>query len=242
MERAAFLIEDGGERIPCLLNPASLVLKRVAGVRPRFSVGGPVTGAGVNDSPLLFTGGGTTEITMDLLFDVTLDRSTPSPENVRALTEPLWRLAQNEPKAGEYGRPPAVRFVWGKAWNIPGVVVALAERLEYFTQAGTPRRSWLRLRMLRTEGTQPEPVPAATPPGESNEWGDWPTTPVNESDVQRYDLIGDGEGAAQRPDTIAVANGFAPEDWPQIMEFSGVDDPTALEAGQTLRIPPAGTA
>src|SRR5437773_9766976 len=144
LERAAFLIEESGERIPCLLNPAGLVLRRVAGVRPRFSVGGPLTGAGVSDSPLLFTGGGTTEITMDLLFDVSLARSEPLPENVRELTEPLWRLAENEAKAGEYGRPPAVRFVWGKAWNIPGVVVALAERLEYFTQAGTPRRSWLR--------------------------------------------------------------------------------------------------
>lgn len=242
MERAAFLIEDGGERIPCLLNPASLVLRRVAGVRPRFSVGGPLSGAGVNDSPLLFTGGGTTEITMDLLFDVTLSQPDSATENVRELTEPLWRLAQNEPKAGEYGRPPVVRFVWGKAWNIPGVVVDLAERLEYFTQAGTPRRSWLRLRMLRTEGAEPEPVPAAAPPAESSEWGDWPTTPVNESEVQRYDLVGDGEGAAQRPDEIAVANGFAPEDWPKIMEFSGIDDPTAMEAGQTLRIPPPGTA
>jgi len=241
MERAAFLIEDGGERIPCLLNPASLVLRRVAGVRPRFSIGGPVTGAGVNDSPLLFTGGGTTEITMDLVFDVTLDRSNPAPENVRELTEPLWRLAQNEPKEGEYGRPPAVRFVWGKAWNIPGVVVALAERLEYFTQAGTPRRSWLRLRMLRTEGAEPAPAPAAGSPAEPSEWGDWPTTPVDESEVRRYDLIGDGESAAERPDAIAAANGFAPDDWPKIMEFSGIDDPTALEAGQTLRVPPVGS-
>src|SRR6185436_21110791 len=77
MERAAFLIEDSGARIPCLLNPASVVMRRVAGIRPRFSIGGPLTGAGLGDSPLHFTGGGTTEITMDLLFDVSLARSTP---------------------------------------------------------------------------------------------------------------------------------------------------------------------
>jgi Contractile injection system tube protein len=246
MERAAFLIEDSGARIPCLLNPASVVLRRAAGVRPRFSVGGPLTGAGVSDSPLLFTGGGTTEITMDLLFDVSLARSDPPPENVRELTEPLWRLAENETKPGEYGRPPAVRFVWGKAWNIPGVVVAVSERLEYFTQAGTPQRSWLRLRMLRITSDEAEPTAPVTTPAEPGEgtdvWGpgDFPT-PVNESDVRRYDLIGDGEGAAERPDAIAAACGFAPEDWPAIMEFSGVDDPTALQAGQTLRIPPSST-
>ncbi len=241
MERAAFLIEDGGERIPCLLNPASLVLRRVAGVRRRLSVGGALTGAGANESPLLFTGGGTTEITMDLLFDVTLPRSEPTPEDVKELTEPLWRLAENQPKPGEYGRPPAVRFVWGKAWNIAGVIVALSERLEYFTQSGTPQRSWLRLRMLRTDGEDVSAAPSRSP-AEPSEMGDWPTTPVDESQVLRYDLVGDGEGVAERPDEIAVANGFAPEDWPRIMEFSGVDDPTALEPGQTLRVPPAGMA
>jgi hypothetical protein len=240
MERAAFLIEDSGERVPCLLNPASVVLRRVAGVRPRFSSGGPLTGAGLSDSPLLFTGGGTTELTMDLLFDVSLARSEPAPENVRFLTEPLWRLCENQSKSGEYGRPPTVRFVWGKAWNIPGVVVGLAERLEYFTQAGVPRRSWVRLRMLRTAGEEPAEALTPTSIEPTEELGDWPTQ-VDESEVRRYDLIGDGEGAAERPDAIAAANGFAPQDWPLIMDFSGVDDPTALEAGQTLRIPPKPT-
>lgn len=238
MERAAFLIEESGERIPCLLNPASVILRRVAGVRPRFSSGGPLTGAGLSDSPLLFTGGGTTELTMDLLFDVSLARTDPAPENVRFLTEPLWRLTENEPKPGEYGRPPTVRFVWGKAWNIPGVVVGVAERLEYFTQAGVPRRSWLRLRLLRTSGEEPAEPLTPSVLEQTEPWVDWPTQ-VDESEVRRYDLIGDGEGAAERPDAIAAANGFAPEDWPLIMDFSGVDDPTALEAGQTLRIPPA---
>ena len=33
MERAAFLIEDTNQRIGCLLNPESLVMRRVAGLR-----------------------------------------------------------------------------------------------------------------------------------------------------------------------------------------------------------------
>jgi hypothetical protein len=100
--------------------------------------------------------------------------------------------------------------------------------------------------MLRITSDEAEPTAPVTTPAEPGEgtdvWGpgDFPT-PVNESDVRRYDLIGDGEGAAERPDAIAAACGFAPEDWPAIMEFSGVDDPTALQAGQTLRIPPSST-
>jgi len=241
MERAAFLIEDSGARIPCLLNPASVVMRRVAGIRPRFSIGGPLTGAGLGDSPLHFTGGGTTEITMDLLFDVSLARSTPPPDNVRDLTQPLWRLAENQGEEDAYGKPPAVRFVWGKAWNIPGVVAAVAERLEYFTQAGVPRRSWLRLRMLRTADLQAAEPPAPLPLEESATWVDWPAD-LEDGEMRDYDVIGDGDGAAERPDAIAVACGFAPEDWPLLLDFNDVDDPADLIPGQTLRAPPAGSA
>ena len=141
MERAAFLIEATGERIACLLNPASLVVRRTAGIRPRTSISGVVAGAQMQETPLLATGGGTTELLMDLLFDTSLVRPEPAPENVRDLTGPLWKMAENHRDGRGYGQVPVVRFVWGKAWNVPGVVVAVAERLEQFTQAGSPRRS-----------------------------------------------------------------------------------------------------
>jgi hypothetical protein len=72
MERVAFLIERTNETLPCLLNPNTLVMRRVAGVRPRQSAGGQLTGTGLADDPLLYTGGGKTEMEMDLLFDVSL--------------------------------------------------------------------------------------------------------------------------------------------------------------------------
>ena len=36
MERVAFLIEETGERIACLLNPESLVVRRIAGASAAF--------------------------------------------------------------------------------------------------------------------------------------------------------------------------------------------------------------
>lgn len=158
MERVAFLIEETNERLGCLLNPETLVLRRTAGVRPRQSASGQITGAGLADDPLLYTGGGRTELDLDLLFDVTLPGSSVRGEDVRDLTAPLWRLAENSQATAGYGRPPLVRLIWGKSWNIPGIVVAVAERLEFFTPAGVPRRSWLRLRLLRVE----TPTAAAT--------------------------------------------------------------------------------
>ena len=149
MERVAFLIEDTGQRLECLLNPETLVLRRTAGVAPRRSTTGRVTGAGMTDDPLLYTGGGSTEIDLELLFDVSLAGASIAAEDVRELTAPLWNLAENSAQSGRYGRPPLARLIWGKPWNVLGVVVSVAERLERFTPEGVPRQSWMRLRMRR---------------------------------------------------------------------------------------------
>ena len=96
-------------------------------------------------------------------------------EDVRDLTRPLWQLAENAAAQDGYGRPPVVRFVWGKAWNLPGVVAAVAERLEHFTQGGSPRRSWLRMRFLRVAepdapaGTATDATALAPPAGIASE-------------------------------------------------------------------------
>src|SRR5438045_8649977 len=116
MERVAFLLEKTGERIPCLLNPASVVVQRSAGVQSRQSTAGPLTGAALKDDPLLYTGGGTTEILLDLLFDVTLAGSSLMSDDVRDLTRPLTGLAEGSEGDDGYGQVPLVRFVWGKAW------------------------------------------------------------------------------------------------------------------------------
>jgi hypothetical protein len=135
--------------LTCLLNPESLTQRRVAGVQQRRAAGGLLTGAGLSDDPLLFTGGGRTELDLDLLFDVSLSESPVEGNDVRNMTRRLWNLAENREEGGERGRPQVVRFMWGKSWNIPGVVISVAERLEHFDADGVPRRSWLRLRMLR---------------------------------------------------------------------------------------------
>lgn len=237
MERAAFLIDTTGERIPCLLNPASVVLRRVAGVRPRRSAGGSLTGTGLSDAPLLFNGGGFTELLLDLLFDVSLVNGPTQPTDVHDLTDPLWRLAENQGEADEYGRPPLVRFVWGKSWNVPGVVASVAERLEYFTQSGTPRRSWLRLRLLRVMDRVAEEASPAPEPSEEAPLVDWPTVP--DQDVELHDLSGDGSGSAsERLDLVTQQYYGRPDLWRDLAEFNDLDDPLNLEAGATIQVPP----
>ncbi|MGR9115882.1 MAG: CIS tube protein [Gammaproteobacteria bacterium] len=152
MERVAFLIEDSGVQLSCLLNPESVIVRRRAGIRPRQSSAGFISGHAGSDDSLIFTGGGVTSIDLDLVFDVSLAGSSIQSQDVKKLTRPLWQLAENSQNTGSQMQPPLCRFIWGKSWNILCVVASIAERFEAFNASGEPRRSWLRLRLLRVSG------------------------------------------------------------------------------------------
>lgn len=255
MDRAAFLIESTNERIRCLLNPDSVLIRRSAGVKPARSATGQLTGPGLRDDPLLYTGGGRTEIQLDLLFDVELAGSSIITDDVRDLTGPLWDLAESTTDfAGDtgtygtpYGGPPLVRFVWGKSWNIPGVVQAVAERLEQFTAGGVPQRSWLRMRLLRVGEPEPPPDEIGLPsevldavqqaaPADEDE--------IDPEQIQTHEVLGgsrdDGGGEAQgeRLDEIAAQYYGDPSLWRLIANFNNIADPDHLVPGTILRIPP----
>jgi hypothetical protein len=207
VERVAFLDDETNQRIGCLLNPETLVMRRTAGVHPRRSATGQLTGEGLTDDPLLYTGGGRTELDLDLLFDVTLAGSSIATGDVRDLTRPLWNLAENAARPERYGQPPLVRFIWGKSWNILGVIVAVAERLEHFTSDGVPRRSWLRMRMVRAN--EPPPEPRSTQEPFSIEELVVEELDVPEGSVRVQALIGgtsaDGEGQ-ETPEALQAGN------------------------------------
>ena len=94
MERVAFIVEETGERIDCLLNPDTVVVRRHAGLRRRRTAGGIVTGTNLADDPLMATGGGRTELELELLFDVTIDpdraadRERPGPDPAALVSSP----------------------------------------------------------------------------------------------------------------------------------------------------------
>ncbi len=237
MERVAFLLEDSNERLVCLLNPESLEIRRAAGVRTRSSVGGQLTGVGLADDPLLYTGGGRTELELELLFDVALAGSTVTTDDVRTLTAPFWNLSENRQNNGGYGRLPLVRFIWGKHWNIPGVVVSVAERMEQFTAAGAPQRSWLRMRLLRVQDPAVQTPPTPSPADLAA-----PALDTLESELEgqavRYHEILEGE----RLDDVATQLYGVPAYWRLIAEFNNIADPFELPAGMILVIPPAPDA
>lgn len=238
MERVAFVVESSGERLGCLLNPESLQLRRSAGIRPRRAATGLLTSTAASDNPLLFTGGGHTELVLDLLFDVGIAGSTIQTSDVRELTQPLWALAESSPQqAGS--APPVVRFLWGKSWNIPGVVTAVAERLEQFAADGSPARSWLRMRFVRvdepssgdTAAPQASALAAASAAG-----------PDAELVHQVVGGGGDEPGSGERLEDIAFLYYGDPSAWRRIAEANDIVDPTQIPPGAVLRIPPPASS
>jgi hypothetical protein len=252
MERIAFLVEHTGVRLACLLNPESLIVRRTAGIRPRHSSGGQLTSATLSDEALLYTGGGSTELQLDLLFDVTLAGSSITTEDVGELTRPLSELAENSMRQDGMRRPPLVRFIWGKSWNILGVVAALAERVEYFTSSGAPRRSWLRMRLLRVDevpiGEAAAPRPQTTIPTVT------PETAIPPGQLRVHQVLGGrsrpasagepgtgvaagGGGSAERLDEIAHRQYGDPRYWRVIAAVNNIDDPLRIPEGQVLSVP-----
>lgn len=265
MERVAFLIEETGERLGCLLNPESLVMRRSAGLRARRSAGGLVTGAGLTDDPLIGTGGGTTELVLDLLFDVHLAEGPRPVEDVRDLTRPLWELAENQNTDGGYGRPPLVRFIWGKAWNVLGVVATLAERLERFTPGGAPERSWLRMLLRRVTEPPPRPVEPLQPeellalsllaPAPDELADDTPVHEMltvgaaaepaapekGESEDEKAREAAPAKPLGERLDQIAFRYYGDASLWRVLAAFNGIDRPLGFSVEVSLKIPPLST-
>lgn len=229
MERVAFLVEATGARVSCLLNPASLEVRRLAGLRPRTGISGPLTGRGRSDDPILATGGGHTELHMDLLFDVTL--APGAPDDVRALTGPLSALAENALALDGVPRVPQLRFVWGKAWNVPAVVAAASERLEEFSPGGAPRRSWLRLCLWRVSELARSPRASST--SEADRGAAEASGPAPAGTPERRVVVAAGD----RLDEIAARHYGDPARWRQIARANDLADPLALVAGAVLVLP-----
>ncbi len=257
MERASFLIEGGsarGRRIDCLFNPSDVVLERISGVRARTLAGGRISGRSELEDPLLFTGGGETRLTLRLLFDTTLmptvgplSRGRRKAEarsrlDVRRLTQPLWELAEGA--AGDVGGDrelPRGRFLWGKAWNIPVAVMALAERLDFFESDGTPLRSWIHIR-LRRLGERRMSMP----------WPDEATLKVAKARVDAINELLEKKKNRYTPGVATVRHLVKPGDrlsrlaaryygapwlWRVIALVNKIDTPWKLVVGSTLLIP-----
>ena len=168
----------------------------------------------------------------------------PAPEppgviDVRELTQPLWALAETGALVDGAIAPQRVRFIWGKSWNIPSVVLAVAERLERFDANGVPQRSWLSLRLRRVEeqaeGAAPPRQPT-TPQFQIDQAGG---TPASREDQEVITLPVDPDGySIVRHDQIGAEFYGDPALGRAVYEYNERDDLLRSAEGDRLRLPP----
>lgn len=90
-----------------------------------------------------FGGGKPASLQMQLFFDTYAERL-----DVRAVyTDPIWQLMLVDPdltdKTTQKGRPPTVRFLWGKSWSFDAVIMSIKQTFNLFLDDGTPVRATL---------------------------------------------------------------------------------------------------
>ncbi|GAA1524032.1 LysM peptidoglycan-binding domain-containing protein [Dactylosporangium maewongense] len=238
MERVAFVVDETGERIDCLLNPETFEVKRLAGIRTPAAGESRLVGRGRADDPVRFTGGGRTELLLDMVFDVALVESRSAPQDVRQLTAKLWNLAENTAEELGSARPPLVRLVWGRSWNVPGVIAAIAERFDAFGPTGAPGRSWMRLKLVRVD--EPKQAGARDFDGELARSGAGTAPGTAPTAVQALGDGSTGPGGTGRIDLLAMEALGSPMRWRELAEHNGVDDPFAVAPGRVLSVPATG--
>jgi len=231
MERVVFYIESTGQSVRCLLNPEGLTLQRLSGLQERTSEGRPIAHHSMSDAPLINTGAGSTTIELKIMFDVTISQRVIT--DVRTLSKPLWDLAENHQVKSEYTQPPIVRLVWGKTWNLPGIITAAAEKFESFDHDGIPKRSWMTLHFRRlSESSASSKKPQKDTTQNSN-------ITVNLTAANKIDNIELVPGA--RLDLLAEKYLGDSRKWRSIAQLNQINDPSNVTSSQMIKVPSSGS-
>ncbi|ARC90645.1 hypothetical protein [Rhodovulum sp. MB263] len=261
MDRVMLLVDETGDQISALLNPASLSFRRQSGLRPRRRIGAAVVGGTGRDAPLVFAGDAVTELELELLFDADFAApagpgpSTPAPRDsldVRRLTAPIWRLSEAADARGEaLDDLPQLFLIWGRATKLRCRLMGLSERLERFDAVGIPRRSWLALRFRVFQEAEEDPrgyLPLPAPvlasfPDEAPVPGALAGPPDPDLPGLMMDRSpGVTVTGGARLDEIAARWLGSPADWRWLAVLNDLTDPLRLEPGSVLSLPPPGAA
>ena len=116
----------------------------------------------------LFVGAGTTKLTCQLWFDVSVpqppQQGQPGPvDDVRKLTNKVSFFIT--PRLDEKKKfvPPAVRFLWG-SFQFDGIMEAVEESLEYFSPDGKPLRATVSITLTQQKILVFPPIPPGGKP------------------------------------------------------------------------------
>lgn len=167
-----------------------------------------------NIPTLEFGGGKPVDLKMQLFFD-----TYETGEDVRKHTDKVWQLMD---VSKSKSRPPRCQFKWGNYLSFKAVVTSIGQQFTLFLPNGTPVRSTLDVSFKQS-------IDEKKRAGQQS-----PTTITKPG--YRTRRVSQGETL----DWIAFDEYGDATKWRFLAEVNKLDDPTSLEAGMTLAIPPLG--
>ena len=211
-DQKAFLQTETGTKLPCLFNPEKLSI----GLATSWS-GEQIPG---QQTPSLRYGGGESgSLDVELFFDTTSDGKP-----VTKYTDELVKLLKIDTRLPGYseeaqnGRPPWVKFHWGKFHSFKAVITSLDLQFVYFSQAGEPLRAHATLSMLQYE--QEDDWPRQNPTSGTPK-------PARSHQVQPGETL----------DRIAARYYGDATRWRRLAEANGIRDPFDVAAGRVVDVP-----
>lgn len=156
-----------------------------------------------NSPKFEFKGGGAETLKLQLFFDTYIDK-----EDVREkYTNAIYRLMrideESRDKKTKKGRPPTVRFQWGKTVGFNAVITNISQRFSLFLPDGTPVRAVLDVSFQEVEEDYKKQNPTSGGVGGERHWlvkvGDTlALIAFNEyGDSNQWRLIADANGLTQ---------------------------------------------
>ena len=200
-----------GKDLPVQFNPQTL----------KVSFSNQKAGGDQKSGAIQFIGRGKTQLSLDLLFDVTVplaDGSMQPAGDVRQLTRDIAYFLQPKEKAKtEKGKPeqfvpPGIRFIWG-TFTFEGVMDSMNETLELFSSEGKPLRATVSIAISRQDILLAADPKAAGP-------GTQPQVAARDGDTI--------QGIAAKIGDV--------DDWRALASANDIDNPRILSAGALLKV------
>ena len=208
----AYLETELAAQIPCLFNPTKLQMQK-----SNSWSGGDSSGR--NAPELVFQGGGSGSLSLELTFDTTHE-GVPVTDYTNAVSELMsvnTELSDYD-SARNNGRPQWVKFHWGDMHTFKAVITSMDLTFTYFASSGMPLRANISISL-----TQYEPEAS---------WG--PQNPTSGTPApHRLHQVQKGETL----DRISARHYGDATKWRIIAEANAITDPLALRPGSLLAIP-----
>ncbi len=174
-----------------------------------------------------FVGQGTTKLSLELWFDVTLPRPDGGGDpqgDVRNLTrEVAFFMTPQKLKDGSGIAPPGVQFQWG-TFLFKGTVDSMEETLDLFSEEGRPLRAGVTLSLSKQDlafefGKAGGGAPAAPGAGGGPAAGPQPLSMATSGDTVQ-----------------GLAAGAGVSDWKAVAIANGIENPRMMSPGALLNV------